>query len=627
MQAAYTGGNENKDGEMVMSYTMTRDDLYGLVRHIGAETHEKGNELFFKVCPYCNGGGKRDKDTFSINMETGTYHCFRASCGESGHFVQLARKFDYHLDFDNLHKPDQKRTYRAMPQRPVEAKPEAIKYLGERGISAETVTKYQISASKKDPHVIVFPFFDEHGKLTCAKYRKTDFVRGRDKNKEWFEADTEPILFGMNHCKPGSPLIITEGQIDSLSVAEAGLENAVSVPNGAQGMTWVENCWDFLQQYKDIIVFGDCEKGIITLVEKVQQRLKKRILVVDPQDYLGEKDANDILRKYGTEAIRNAVANAKEIPVQHVKELSDVKSVDLYDMEKVTTGITMLDRTIGGLYFGQVVAITGQRGNGKSTVVSQILVEARDQGYSVLAYSGELPDYHFKRWMDFQTAGINGVCGRENKFHDIEYYIPDDVINRINAWYRGKVYIYDNASITDDDETQALLDTIEQAIQQYGIRVISIDNLMTALDIDPNSNLYQAQSRFLRELKAIAVKYNVLILLVAHPKKIAQGQEISNDDVSGSADITNRVDLVLSYKRDTKADADDPKPNCTHSYIQILKNRLTGKLIMGTDKINLLYSEMTKRLAMADEKLNDKHYGWESNMDSEKYDILPDLPF
>ena len=189
------------------------------------------------------------------------------------------------------------------------------------------------------------------------------------------------------------------------------------------------------------------------------------------------------------------------------------------------------------------------------------------------------------------------------------------------------MYIYDNASITDDDETQALLDTVEQAIQQYGIKVISIDNLMTALDINPNSNLYQAQSKFLRELKAIAVKYNVLIMLVAHPKKIAQGQEISNDDVSGSADITNRVDLVLSYKRDTKADADDPKPNCTHSYIQILKNRLTGKLIMGTDKINLLYSEMTKRLAMADEKLNDKHYGWETNTDSDKYDILPDLPF
>ena len=65
----------------------------------------------------------------------------------------------------------------------------------------------------------------------------------------------------MNHCNPDNPtLVLTEGQIDSLSVAEAGIENAVSVPTGAKGFTWIPYCWDFLSQFKTLVVFGDCEE-------------------------------------------------------------------------------------------------------------------------------------------------------------------------------------------------------------------------------------------------------------------------------------------------------------------------------------------------------------------------------
>lgn len=117
-------------------------------------------------------------------------------------------------------------------------------------------------------------------------------------------------------------------------------------------------------------------------------------------DYLGEKDANDILRKYGAAAVRKAVENAKAPPVSHIRELADVQAVDLYTLPRIRTGLPELDNIIGGLFFGQVVLLAGG-GRGKSTFASQLLVEALDQGYSVLAYSGELADYHFKRVMGF----------------------------------------------------------------------------------------------------------------------------------------------------------------------------------------------------------------------------------
>lgn len=78
-------------------------------------------------------------------------------------------------------------------------------------------------------------------------------------------------------------------------------------------------------------------------------------------------------------------------------------------MEHIKTGIYDVDKAIGGMYLGQVILITGKRGEGKSTLASQIFANAIDQGYSVFAYSGELPDYHFKNWIDLQIAGSQNI--------------------------------------------------------------------------------------------------------------------------------------------------------------------------------------------------------------------------
>ena len=69
-----------------------------------------------------------------------------------------------------------------------------------------------------------FHFFDEKGKIQFVKYRKTDFDKSKDANKEWCEANCKPILFGMKQCEDFTTLVITEGQIDSLSVATAGIK-------------------------------------------------------------------------------------------------------------------------------------------------------------------------------------------------------------------------------------------------------------------------------------------------------------------------------------------------------------------------------------------------------------------
>ena len=559
-------------------YEYKQSDVFDFAVFVGAETHEKGGEFFFKYCPHCNGGGK-DTDTFSINLASGVFKCFRASCDYHGHFVELARDFGFKLEQEQTR-------YKKLPQKTIESKPKAIEFLESRGISADVCRRYNITTQKDNENILVFPFYDEQGIMQFIKYRKTDFVKGKDKCKEWCEKDTKPILFGMAQCEDFTRLVITEGQLDSLSVAECGIKNAVSVPTGAVGFTWLSHCWDWVNKFNEIVVFGDNENGKITLIETLEKRIQGKVKCVRPEDYLCEKDANDILRKYGKDAIVKAVDNAQLREVKYVKRLANVEAVNLSELPKIKTGIRNLDRVCGGLLMGHITLLSGKRGEGKSTLMSQFVGQAIDQGNAVFVYSGELPNYHFKNWLDLQIAGNKNIQTRTNEYGDNEYYLLPNTVEKINEWYYDKAYIFDNTAITDD-EYEGLLKVITDAICRYDIKLVCIDNLMTAMECDANTDLYRQQSTFVKNLEKLAQQYDVAIVLVAHPKKT--NADFDNDTVSGSSDITNAVSFVLSYQRAKDDESCDSK-------LMITKNRMNGKLLTGDNSIKLYYSEKSKRI-------------------------------
>ncbi len=572
-------------------YEFNSEDVFRFTNYINASVKQKGNELFFQYCPYCNGGN-HDKETMSVNIDNGTFKCFRASCGKQGHFVELARDFNFKLE--NIEVTE----YKKLPQKKIEVLAPAVEYLKSRGISEAITRQYNVTSALKNDNILVFPFYDEQNTLQFLKYRNTKY-NGQG-NKEWCEKATKPILFGMNKCNGFERLVITEGQIDSLSLAECGIENAVSVPTGAMGFTWLANVWDWITKFKEIIVFGDCEKGKITLIDTLIKRLPKEQIIkcVQQIDYLCEKDANAILQRYGKDAIIKAIENAKVPEVKYVKQLADVKAVDMTKLPKIKTNIRSLDRVIGGLYMGQVVLVSGKRGEGKSTFASQLMAEAIDQGYNAFAYSGELPDFHFKNWLDLQIAGGNNIESAFNEYNDMEYYLLPQTIERINEWYRNKAYIFDNSAI-QDDEYEGLLKIVEDAVCRYNIKFVLLDNLMTALDDDVQSDLYRQQSRFVKALVKMAKTLDITIVLIAHPKK--NNGEFTNDTVSGASEITNLVDVVLNYERCTDSEEGDSK-------ITVTKNRLTGRLIRNKNAIRLVYSGASKRIAELGEEGKQKEY-------------------
>lgn len=589
-------------------YQFKKEDAFRFARERGHAYKIVGNEMRFKKCPYCKYE-TNDKDTFSINLETGMFKCMRSTCGAHGNMITLHKDFNFSLGNYADEYFDRSRQFRTFPRKPKpEPKPKAIEYMESRGISKAICEKYSITVSKDDESVLVIPFYDEKDELTFIKYRHTDYDPKKHTGKEWCIKDTKPILFGMSQCNPeNKTLITTEGQIDSLSVAEAGIENAVSVPTGKNGFSWVPYCWDWLQQFETLIVFGDREGDTITLLEEMSNRFNGLVKHVRLEDYKDCKDANDILRKYGAEQIRACIENAEPVAVKEIKDILDVKKVNLNEMENFNTGIYKLNKILGGFYMGQVILLTGERGKGKSTLASQFGTMAVKAGYNTFFYSGELMDWYFRNWLDFQVAGDRHINKVRNSFGDWDYSVNGSIYPQMERWYGGKIKIYDN-NIIQEDEHDDLLETIEKAITRYSCRAIFIDNLMTAMNDDITSDLNRQQTAFVRKLTHIAKRFNVVIFLVAHPKKNQTGKyTFNNDDVAGSSNITNLVDVVLRYDVPDRIEeeAADSRPQ---RVLQVFKNRLTGRLC--TDGIGLYYQESSKRISENPQSF-DWSLGWE----------------
>lgn len=606
-----------------MEYEFNIDDVFRFASFVGRRVFNKGNEIVFDVCPLCRGGGGKDKKTFSINSSTGQCECKRSSCSYRGNMITLARDTGFELSDQVVRHYNiggRNNKFKTFRNQHIEVTDKAISYLQKRGISKAVVERYEITTWPNKDSVLVFPFKDEKGELCFAKYRDTEFTKESSGNKEWCESNCKPILFGMYQCNlENKTLIVTEGQIDSLSVTEAGFENAVSVPTGKNGFTWVGHCWEWIHNFEEIVVFGDLENGQITLLDEFRRKFRSlTVKNVRPEDYKGCKDANELLQLHGKDAIVNAINNAALPPVNHIAEISKIAEVNLYDMEKLKTGFYDLDRMLyGGIPFGGICLMTGKAGEGKSTLASQLLIQAMAQGYKFFAYSGELPKSSFKNWISFQLAGPSGIEIYRNNQTDIDRYrITELNQKKLDEWLEGKGFVYDYDLLNEGDERENLIETCELMINRYGVRVLLIDNLMTALDITrvQSTDKYDKQSLFVKALVRLALKYNVLIILVAHKRKNTSENE--SDDISGSSDIGNLAQLTISYGRNGK--------DKTH-FVKILKNRWFGAT--NTEGWATMYDQQSRRIYIRPNELY-TDFGWFYEDDpTEGFAEAEDLPF
>lgn len=247
------------------------------------------------------------------------------------------------------------------------------------------------------------------------------------------------------------------------------------------------------------------------------------------------------------------------------------KYINPYQAASIPIGFGTMDAMLGGLAEGTMTIFTGKRGEGKSTMISQISLNAIQNGHNVCFYSGELSAGRFQAWMFAQAAGSKYMESLTDQFGAVRWSVQTKAEQAIRQWMDEHLVLYDNTKVKSN-ERGTILRMFGKARAYYGSDLFIVDNLMTAKnDQDGADDALRAQANFAAELLNFARENNVAVILVAHPKK-GEHDDI-NDGVSGLADITNLASNVIQIKR--CSDTERINHGCD-SLVTISKNRDYG---------------------------------------------------
>ena len=273
----------------------------------------------------------------------------------------------------------------------------------------------------------------------------------------------------------------------------------------------------------------------------------------------------------------------------------------------VRTGIEVIDTKMRGLMKGHVSVWSGLRASAKSTLLSEIMLNAVQDGNNVGCFSGELTPKNFMKWMNLQAAGK--AYARPSRYNN--YFYTDNATDlKIAKWLADRFHLYNNEYGNNFVE---VIKGFEKVIDEKKLDLLVLDNLM-AFDIsDLSDSKWEAQSQFVLSLCSLAKSRNLHIAFVAHPRK-SMGF-LRFDDIAGTADLGNAVDDAFivhrnnnDFKRFTKDMFGWKEDNEIYegtNVVEIVKDRDGGNQDVF---IPLYYEVETKRLK--NEKSENVIYGW-----------------
>ena len=340
-------------------------------------------------------------------------------------------------------------------------------------------------------------------------------VKYRDGRKNFkLYKGAEKIFYNINSIVGFEYCVIVEGEMDVLALHEAGISNVVSVPNGAtlgtNNLDYLDSCIDYFEDKEKIILAVDSDEAGQRLQSELIRRLGSEVCFLTTFDDC--KDANEYLTTHGKEKLLSRITGAKPVPLENVTTFKDIED-DITDFVRngfkpgFQIGLKNFD-DIFSTYTGQFITVTGIPSSGKSDFVDQMVVGYNNlYGWKTAFASPEnQPTYLHahklmrKVWGDMPSADdING-----------------DKWNQIADHCNSNFFHIDMEKYT----LEAVLRKGAELVKRKGIKCLVIDpfNKVRSNDASGDVNVYTLE--YLQQIEIFAKKYDVLVMVVAHPTKM-----------------------------------------------------------------------------------------------------------
>ncbi len=487
----------------------------------GIDTKGRSGDLKL-TCPKCSPTRKNKSDRcLSVNTEKGLYNCHH--CQWSGN-VNLTKKKEY--------------------IKPVKINANVserlVKWFGKRGISEATVAHWKIGESKE-----YFPQIEKRrNAVNFNYYRKGELVnvKFRDAEKNFkMVKDAELIFYGLDNIKEMDTIYITEGEMDALSLHEAGIYSVCSVPNGAslgnQRLDYLDNCYSYFEKKECIVLCTDNDQAGLQLRNELARRFgQHRCKYIEFGEF---KDANEILVNKGPTELREVLNKPKTFPIEGIVNIDDIWDNVLNFNDN---GIKNYDIKIGdskeyiNISMGEWSVVTGIPNAGKSDWIDQVCVNlATNQNFRIGMFTPESYPYE---------AHIKRIANKLN-----EKDCDNDTLNNTKDFIKEHFYFVkidlNNLSL------KSILDKFKQLVFTNGINICVIDP-WNMLDHSQQKD-FTYVGKLLSEITQFCQQTKTHLFLVAHPRKMESNEgkyRVPNPyDISQSSDFFNKAYNCITVYR------------------------------------------------------------------------------
>ena len=398
-------------------------------------------------------------------------------------------------------------------------KDKAVEWFKTRGITQQTLDDLYVTTGDEfmpqtgqKENTIQFNYImgDE---LVNVKYRD-----GR-KNFKLYKG-AEKIFYNINSIVGYDWCVITEGEMDALALHEAGIKNVISVPNGAtlnsNNLDYLDNCIDYFEDKEKIILAVDADEAGQALRYEFIRRLGAEVCYL--VDFNGNKDANDFLVEHGAEELRKIITTATQVPLEGVSTLKDIEA-ELLDFVHngfkpgFQVGLENFDN-IFSTYTSQFITVTGIPSSGKSDFVDQMCIGYNKNYGWKTAYASPENKPNFLHAHKLIRKTWEGMPTKDD--------IGSDKWKQVTDHINDNYYFIDMDRYTLED----VLRKGAELVKRKGIKCLVIDPFNKIRDVNcKTEDVNRYTMEYLTKIETFAKKYDVLVMVVAHPTKMYRDKE------------------------------------------------------------------------------------------------------
>jgi twinkle protein len=443
----------------------------------------------------------------------------------------------------------------------IQGEPEQLK---NRGISSSTCRKFQ---ALKEGSSLRFYYRNRAGAVCAAK------VRTPGKEFWWEGSNVDGQFYGQHLVQAGTTrddfkqrLIITEGEFDTLSVAEVFPNyNVVSLPDGApSAKKSVQKQLEWLQQFSEIILFFDSDAEGRAATEAVSNILPTGTVKIArlPPEF---KDASDALQAGKQDLLKKAIWNAESWVPGGIVSWQDMVGDITTPNPPCSSHYPWsgLDAMLHGIRPQELITATAGSGIGKSSLYRQLAVHLLNQGEAV-GYLA-LEESNRRTALGLMSASLG------QSFHTGTYSAKEllDAYDQTKSW---KLHLFDGFGSYDPD---VVYRRIEYLALGLDVKVVFLDHLsilLSGLDGDERRMIDQTMTK----LRSLVERTGVTMFLISHLKRIAgegknheEGGRVTLGHLRGSQSIAQLSDAVIALERDQQGGGS--------TTLRVLKNRFTGE--------------------------------------------------